>query len=335
MACDVSVVIPTCNRRGILSRVLDALGRQELPLDRFEVVVVDDGSTDGTPEFVQQLRAGFRLRLVRQQNSGPAVARNAGVAASAATLLLFLDDDLVPEPQLLLQHLASHADGARVAVVGPLGSLPHYPQPWVAWQQEQVEKQYRAMERGDFAPTFRQFWTANCSLRRAEFDAVGGFDARLRRNEDVELGWRLAQNGVGFRFNPAALGYHHATRSLRSWVAAHGAYGDLEVEIFGRAGPRSARKMFAETWQGLHFGTRTLIRIGKPAPVRAAASLALRAAILAGLLPPLFRVSQAACSAYANLHYWENVRARVGEDEFASIRDAAAHPAPSSSSAEG
>ena len=70
--------------------------------------------------------------------------------------MLFIDDDLVPNPDLIAEHLRLHRAESGIAVIGPLQSLPHYAQPWVAWEQAMVEAQYSAMKRGDWAPSFRQ-----------------------------------------------------------------------------------------------------------------------------------------------------------------------------------
>src|SRR3989442_6588896 len=93
----VSVVIPTYNRRERLDRVLAALDEQRGD-ERFDVVVVDDGSNDGTAEGLAGRTFEFRLRVVRQEKQGPAAARNAGLALVESPLVLFIDDDLVPSP---------------------------------------------------------------------------------------------------------------------------------------------------------------------------------------------------------------------------------------------
>ncbi len=105
--------------------------------------------------------------------------------------------------------------------------------PWTAWEQEMLRKQYDALEQGLFAPTARQFYTANVSLRRKLFDAAGGFDPTFRRMEDVELAWRLADEGATWVFAPSAVGWHYAERSFASWLAIGDAYGHNDVK-FGR-----------------------------------------------------------------------------------------------------
>jgi GT2 family glycosyltransferase len=270
------------------------------------VVVVDDGSTDGTADWLASRKTPFALQIHRQANSGPANARNRGVQAARARTVVFIDDDVVPRPALLEEHLKSHAAEPDVAVIGPLLSLPHYPQPWVAWEQVQVERQYQAMREGKWRPTFRQFWTGNASVAREHVLGAGGFNPDFLRAEDIELATRLEQRrGVRFRFNPEAAGDHHAERSLHSWSRMHEAYGRLEKTIFSRLGEENALDLLAGNWSTLHPLTRALVRACLESPLRKrATAAALRQAIRAGALLPTASVAHRACSALANLLYW-------------------------------
>src|SRR5947209_12797417 len=118
---DVSIVVPTYNRRASLERLLRALDEQTYPFDRFEVIVIDDGSDDGTPEQLQALTTRYQLRVLGQPHQGPAAARNMGVSNAEAPLILFLDDDVVPTRDLIAVHIATHAAGGPTAVViGPM-----------------------------------------------------------------------------------------------------------------------------------------------------------------------------------------------------------------------
>jgi len=311
----ITVVIPTYQRRDRLARVLDGLSRQTH--SDFDVVVVDDGSTDGTARYLREARFPFRVRAISQLNAGPAAARNAGVAAAGGDLVLFLDDDVLPAPELVGEHLRAQAAGRRCAVMGPLGSLPRYSQPWVAWEQAMLEDQYGAMTRGEWEPTFRQFWTGNASVAREEVLAAGGFDPAFRRAEDVELAARLARRGVRFRFHPAARTEHAAERSLDSWCAMHLAYGRLERRIFAHLGEAHALSTLAENWARLHPATRSMVRAClRSDAVRGAAMVGLRAVLQASRIAPASRVAGRACSALANILYWSGAREAMGERGF-------------------
>jgi len=316
----VSIVIPTFNRRERLARVLASLERQTAAPDVFEVVVVDDGSSDGTSEWLPSHRTAFSLVPLRVPNGGPAKARNAGVAAAQGDVVLFIDDDVEASPELVDEHLRSHDADADVVVIGPLASLSHYPQPWVAWEQAKIEAQYAAMARGDWAPTFRQFWTGNASLERRHLLAAGGFDTTYLRGEDVELGARLDERGIGFRFNPRAKVVHHAERSLASWERAHASYGRLEVAIFGRAGDRALIETLSGNWNRLNPATRWVVQscLGRKQRGDAVKAL-LRAHIKLAERAPLTLGAGKACSVLANLWYWEHSVEALGPERAAQV----------------
>ena len=121
---------------------------------------------------------------------------------------------------MLEEHARSHHEAGRdVVVLGPLLTPEGFEMaPWVRWEQEMLMKQYSAMLRGDWPATARQFYTGNASLRRSHILAAGGFDEGFRRAEDVELAYRLANNGLEFVFNIQAAG-HAFCRSQLSSVA--------------------------------------------------------------------------------------------------------------------
>ncbi|HEY6556000.1 MAG TPA: glycosyltransferase [Polyangiaceae bacterium] len=321
----LSIVTPTYNRRQRLGLVLSALEAQAVPKDSFEVIVVDDGSTDGTTEWLEQQRYGFPLRALRQRNAGPAQARNTGVLTAVGELVLFLDDDVVPVPELITEHLRSHAaESVEVVVLGPLASLPSYAQPWVAWQQAKIEQQYEAMQRGDYEPTFRQFWTGNASVARRHLIDVGLFNAKYLRGEDVELGYRLSAHGLKFRFNAKAVGLHHAERSLRSWEDAHTYYGQLEVELFAKLGHDMLIRVLAENFARLHPYARTLLRrvVGQPL-LDKSASAVLHAYLASPAAPRMPIISLRTCSLLANVLYWRASAAELGPARYAEVLERA------------
>jgi glycosyltransferase involved in cell wall biosynthesis len=215
--------------------VITALEQQAYPSGAYEVIVISDGSTDGTDAYLEALRSTMRVEWFAQANRGPAAARNVGIQKASGEFIVFIDDDVVPEPQLLGEHARSHRAARQdVVVLGPLLSPEGYEMaPWVRWEQEMLMKQYRALLRGDWPATARQFYTGNASLRRSHILAAGGFDEGFRRAEDVELAYRLADRGLDFVFNMQAVGMHFADRSFRAWLEAAYTYGRNDV-IFAR-----------------------------------------------------------------------------------------------------
>jgi glycosyltransferase involved in cell wall biosynthesis len=301
--------------------VLEALSRQSESPSHFEVVVVDDGSTVPASDELSASEFPFALRIVRQDNAGPARARNRGIEETRGELVLFLDDDVEPLPALVEEHLRSHAaESTDAVIIGPLRSLPHYAQPWVAWEQAKVEQQYEAMITGKMVPTFRQFWTGNASLPRAHLVALGGFDTTYLRGEDVELGARLHGRGLVFRFNPRAGGLHHAERSLDSWCNAHSSYGRLEVQIFGHLGEAEMIDVLAGNLSRLHVGTRKVLAACFRRPeLYGVISKALRAFLLSRAATLAPAVADKTCSVLANLLYWRESGHALGPERFRQL----------------
>ena len=161
-----------------------------------------DGSTDGTDAFLDSLASPLAVTVEHQANAGPAAARNRGVDLATTPLVLFVDDDVIAQPELVAEHLASHGRASDLVVIGPMITPPDFRlQPWVAWEQAMLYKQYDALAAGRYEATHRQFYTGNASAPRARIVEVGGFDHRFRRAEDVELAYRLHMTGLKFEFN--------------------------------------------------------------------------------------------------------------------------------------
>src|SRR5262245_33713617 len=112
-ATPISVVVPTYNRVERLRHVIAALESQSYPRNDYEVIVVSDGSNDGTHAYLEALRSTMRLRWFSQSNRGPAAARNAGVDKAVGELIAFIDDDVVPEAGLLAEHVRAHHEADR------------------------------------------------------------------------------------------------------------------------------------------------------------------------------------------------------------------------------
>jgi glycosyltransferase involved in cell wall biosynthesis len=305
-----SVVIPTYNRVARLRHVITALERQAYPSDAYEVLVISDGSTDGTDPYLDALRSTVRLRWFPQANRGPAAARNMGILKARGEFIVFIDDDVVPEPQLLGEHARSHREAEKdVVVLGPLLTPEGFEMtPWVSWEQEMLMKQYRAMLRGDWPATARQFYTGNASLKRSHILAAGGFDEGFRRAEDVELAYRLADKGLDFVFNMQAAGMHFAERSFGAWLDAAYTYGRNDV-IFTRDRNQkwllpAVRKEFRER----HFLIRSLVRMcrGRSLLTRIATS-GLKLAADAATLLRSSDIERLAYSGLFNLQYYSGL----------------------------
>jgi GT2 family glycosyltransferase len=247
------------------------------------------------------------VRWFLQANRGPAAARNAGVEKAGGEFIVFIDDDLVPEPQLLGEHARSHREAARdVVVLGPLLTPDGFEMlPWVRWEQEMLMKQYKAMLRGDWPATARQFYTGNASLRRSHILAAGGFDEGFRRAEDVELAYRLAENGLGFVFNMQAAGMHFAERSFGAWLDAAYTYGRNDAIFTRDRNQKWLLPAVRREFRDRHFLIRSLVRIcgGRPRLTRIASS-GLKFAADAATLLRASDIEGFAFSGLFNLQYY-------------------------------
>ena len=116
---ELSVILCSYNRAATLARCLEKFSRQTVPLERWEVVLVNDGSTDNTHKMVQQTQWPFQLRYLRQENTGLAGARNTAIAAARGKILLLINDDTIAPPDFIEQHLAAQKAQARTPVSSP------------------------------------------------------------------------------------------------------------------------------------------------------------------------------------------------------------------------
>lgn len=204
----VSVVIPTYQRRESLLRALSALGEQTLPPEEYEIIVVMDGSDDGSREAVASLSPQHSLRALWQNNRGRAAACNAGVAAARGTLVVLLDDDMQATPDLLAAHLRAHEPGTRLAVIGaaPVAITSALAPPAV-YVGRKFNRHLERLASIGGPLGLRDFYSGNLSIGRDMLNAVGGFDEAftIYGNEDLELSIRLRSAGVQLVYNAEAI----------------------------------------------------------------------------------------------------------------------------------
>ncbi len=317
-----SVVLPSYQRRDLVCAAVRALAEQTvLPL---EVVVVVDGSTDGTAAALRALELPFPLHVVEQANAGAARARNRGATQAQGELLLFLDDDMMAAPDLLQVVRDAHVAGAE-AVVGHIPLVPGTDLfdlgegrgDWPARRRD------RLLATG--IRTMSDVLTGQLSVRRDVFEALGGFDERFTAGgsfgaEDQDFGRRLLEGGYRVDFAPDAVSFQHYAVTprahLRQWHQAGAADvtylrkhpGDFD-EVYGRMDPEGR-------------ANRLVIRPLARVPV-------VRDAVAAAVRPAVVRLAErrrsdprAARVFYKlrSLEYWRGVEGEGGLPEPRAVR---------------
>ncbi len=230
---ELSIVIPTYNRANKLKQSLEYLQKQSTR--GFEVIIVDDGSTDETKLIIEKIKKSswLDLKYFYQKNQKQGVARNLGISKASGNLILFLGDDILALPHLVENHLAVHRafPDTNIAVLGhttwaPFLSINEYMRflEWAGWQfnYNKIDrlkaftrfKEYKDFSfKGKFLPQKIQYWffyTSNLSLKK-ELLSRENFDENFKAYgwEDIELGKRLTQKeNLHLYYNPQATAYH-------------------------------------------------------------------------------------------------------------------------------
>lgn len=225
---EISIIIPAYQAAELIGACIAALNQQTLSRERYEILVVDDASTDGTAEAAQQAGAD---RVLTIAHAGPSGARNAGVAAARGAIVLFTDADCVPGPEWVERMVAPFADPA---VMGAKGTYrTRQPGLMARLVQLEFEIRYARMARLpqiDFVDTYA------AAYRRALLEQYGGFDTAfpIPSAEDVELSFRLARQGNRFVFAPEAWVWHRHPSRLRQYLLRKGRYGYWRALLYLR-----------------------------------------------------------------------------------------------------
>jgi peptidoglycan/xylan/chitin deacetylase (PgdA/CDA1 family)/GT2 family glycosyltransferase len=200
----LSVVIPTYNRSSILPITLPTILRQDFPAERREVIVVVDGSNDGTVGLLRE-PVFADVRVIQQLHRGQAAARNTGIRAARGRLILLLDDDMQCDPTIISRHVAVHRDQDRLIVEGGIALSPDSNSGLITeWWHKGVSQHFEQLRslRDERWP-WHAIRFANTSAPRSLLLDCGGFDERFRfAHEDLELGLRLSLTGAVYKYIP-------------------------------------------------------------------------------------------------------------------------------------
>lgn len=247
-----SVVIPTYNRKPILEKCLRAMEQQRIPagsaIAGYEIVVVDDGSTDGTVDWLRAYEAEFpHVRLFEQDHLGPAAARNFGVEQARGDMIVFIDSDLVVTEGFLQAHAQTLQQGQqrlgsdRLFTYGRVINTCNFENP--------TSEPYKVT---DFSAAY--FATGNVAIARHWLEKAGLFDVgfQLYGWEDLELGVRLKQLGLQLIKCPEAVGYHwHPPFSLQdipNLIDKEIQRGRMGVLFYQKHPTWTVRMMIQMTW---------------------------------------------------------------------------------------
>jgi GT2 family glycosyltransferase len=316
---DLSVIVPTHNRKSFLPGLLESLAKQDYPAERWELVLVDDGSTDGTPEFLAAWQGPRPLntRVITQVQSGVATTRNNGSALAFGKALLFLDDDMIASPTLVGEHARAHLEDPSAVAVGHLTLPTEGREAWIAWEDAQMHRHFDALKSGTRTPGPRDFYSGNCSVSRELFLRVGGYDTSLPRTEDVELGYRLQAAGANFYYRPAADSLHLGWHPFDRWLRNARLYGACDVTIGWEKDRPELRRAVFDWYRARRLPNRALVRLCSVVPSFERPIIgALHTAGRLSHKQGARRLSNACYSAIYNLVYWLALIEALGPDRF-------------------
>ncbi|MCB0253768.1 MAG: glycosyltransferase [Anaerolineae bacterium] len=283
-----SVIVPVFNGARVIDRCLDALARQTIPPAQFEIIIVDDGSTDRTAERVAEWAGqhpGIAVSVLRQSQAGPASARNRGALAARGPILLFTDADCRPVPG----WIAALLDGFDTPDP-PAGLMGIY-----CTDQTDLAGRFAQMEFEDRYSRMRQSQqldvvaTYSAAFQRDLFLAEGGFDPGFPKanNEDVEFSYRLSEQGYRMRFVPEAQVYHHHANTWLRYTQLKSGRGYWRTIVYRRYPGKALRDTYTPQVLKLQILLAPLAVVGVVAALlhRRIGWTALAAPFLATTLP--------------------------------------------------
>jgi len=218
----ISVIIPVYNQRKIISKTINALIKQDISKSDYEIIVVDDGSTDGVKEYLYKFKKNKSPKFTvfeTLQNHGRAAARNLGIKNAKHEVVLLIDGDIIATRELLSSHLNWHKKFPEENFA-MLGRITWFPELNITSFMHWLEHGGQLLAYDDLKHgkkvNYTHFYTGNISFKKSFLVKNGLFDESFGRNifEDLELAYRLTKKNLKLIYNKNALGYHYHLTNL-------------------------------------------------------------------------------------------------------------------------
>lgn len=220
----VSVIIPSYNSGLTIEGCLSSVLQQDYPREKYEVIVIDDGSSDESDKLILK----YPVMLLMQKHSGPGAARNKGLRYAKGEIIIFLDSDCTVDVDWISTHVQAHGNQSRTKPVGCIGGaikpslndtnfieLCDYYSSWYSPPRVHKGKEY------EYLPS------TNLSMRKKVMDEMGGFEESLWCGEDIALGMKLREFGYSIIHNPSILCYHRNRRTIKTYLYHHYNWGEF------------------------------------------------------------------------------------------------------------
>ena len=251
----VSVVVPTYNRRELLKECLDSLLNQTYPKDEYEVIVVDDGSTDGTEELLREYakNAPCMFKYFKQENRGPAAARNTGIKHASGEIVCFIDDDCIADKRWIENLISGFTDeniggvGGEIAAREPRTIV----EKMIKFDQRMCAKEY--------------ILAGNAAYKKSVLHSLGGFDEELKSLEDIDLGVRVKLKGLELKYVPHAVVFHKHYDNLRWLAKRHYSLGKEFAKLSQKYVYHFSAKRYLVRWMASLMLSITKILTSAPA----------------------------------------------------------------------
>jgi glycosyltransferase involved in cell wall biosynthesis len=238
----ISVIIPCHNQKQRIPPLIDSLEKQTLDKDRFEVIIADGGSTDGSADLIRKYRGNLDLMpVLLNENAGRAGTRNAAIRQARGKYILFLDGDMMAHEDLLNIHLQALRMGESRVYLGKVEPGEGFQQDPFHWYR--ISRGAQKCKPGESLPP-KYFVTNNSSMPRDLLKKAGPFNASYRTwgGEDLEMGYQLQKQGATFFLLPQARSFHYHPETLDDYIKKIKNYAQYGLKLLIKNCPAHARR---------------------------------------------------------------------------------------------